>query len=174
MFCLLFWFVQINKWWNEQNDGVKVFAGIALINGLVFLAWKVPSLQSFMVRYFASAPTGSMIINFVFILFYFITISHRITALSSHDSISFQSQKFCSSQYQHVGFVFTDIISSIWFWKGTVFSLLFKFRWVRLFLTKFKLAKYHFILGVVSSFTSYLHKIITKTYPLSLGAVNIC
>ncbi|KAG0702683.1 Presenilins-associated rhomboid-like protein, mitochondrial [Chionoecetes opilio] len=48
----------INSWWNELNDGQKVFWPICLVNGIVFACWHHPGLQSTMFRYFCSNPAA--------------------------------------------------------------------------------------------------------------------
>jgi len=43
---------QLNQWWNSKSEGFKLFSAIALVNGIVFIGWKVPRLQNFMLKYF--------------------------------------------------------------------------------------------------------------------------
>lgn len=47
---------QINKWWNELHEGHKVAAVIIGMNVLVFSAWQIKGLQTFMIKWFASTP----------------------------------------------------------------------------------------------------------------------
>ncbi|CAH2068534.1 unnamed protein product, partial [Iphiclides podalirius] len=51
----------ISKWWNSLRPSEKVFYPILAANLLVFSAWRVKSLQPFMVKYFCSNPSGSAI-----------------------------------------------------------------------------------------------------------------
>ncbi|XP_068628270.1 presenilins-associated rhomboid-like protein, mitochondrial [Battus philenor] len=50
---------QITKWWNSLRPSDKVFYPILAANLLVFGAWRVKSLQPFMIKYFCSNPSGS-------------------------------------------------------------------------------------------------------------------
>ncbi|CAG0901380.1 unnamed protein product [Darwinula stevensoni] len=52
------WRRGLNEWWSGLTPGQRVFWPIAFANGLVFLAWRVPSLQPAMIRYFTSSPTS--------------------------------------------------------------------------------------------------------------------
>ena len=47
---------QINKWWNELHEGRKVAAVIIGMNLIVFGAWQLKGLQTFMVKWFTSTP----------------------------------------------------------------------------------------------------------------------
>lgn len=47
-----------NKWWNELNEGQRVFWPICLINAVVFACWHHPALQPTMFRYFCSNPAA--------------------------------------------------------------------------------------------------------------------
>lgn len=47
------------NYWNKLTPGERIFAPICLINILVFLAWRIPRLQPFMLKYFCSNPGGS-------------------------------------------------------------------------------------------------------------------
>ena len=48
----------LDRWWNSLAPGERVFAPILFANVLVFAAWKVPSLQATMLRYFACNPAA--------------------------------------------------------------------------------------------------------------------
>ncbi|XP_066929719.1 presenilin-associated rhomboid-like protein, mitochondrial [Clytia hemisphaerica] len=47
---------QINKWWNGLHEGHKVAGVIIGMNLLVFSAWQLKGLRSFMVKWFTSTP----------------------------------------------------------------------------------------------------------------------
>ncbi|CAL1298123.1 unnamed protein product [Larinioides sclopetarius] len=47
---------QINAWWNAQSEGEKVAMAILGINLCVFLFWRIPVLQPFMMKYFCASP----------------------------------------------------------------------------------------------------------------------
>uniref|UniRef100_S4RWW2 rhomboid protease n=1 Tax=Petromyzon marinus TaxID=7757 RepID=S4RWW2_PETMA len=49
---------QINQWWNSLSEGGRTVAGIIAINVLVFGMWRVPALQSSMMRFFMSNPAA--------------------------------------------------------------------------------------------------------------------
>jgi len=49
----------MRQWWAAQSDGEKLFWPIAGLNMLVFAAWRVPGLQSTMIKWFTSNPAGS-------------------------------------------------------------------------------------------------------------------
>lgn len=49
----------MRQWWASQSDGEKLFWPIAGLNLLVFAAWRVPGLQSTMIKWFTSNPAGS-------------------------------------------------------------------------------------------------------------------
>ncbi|CAG4925514.1 presenilins-associated rhomboid-like protein, mitochondrial [Colias croceus] len=51
----------ITKWWKSLKTNEKVFYPILAANLLVFGAWRVKSLQPFMIRYFCSSPSGSSV-----------------------------------------------------------------------------------------------------------------
>lgn len=44
-------------WNNELTEGQRIFVPILALNVLVFAAWRLPSLQPTMIRYFTSSPT---------------------------------------------------------------------------------------------------------------------
>lgn len=47
------------KWWKEQSDSQKLVIAIAFINALVFIGWKVPSMRSYMNKYFTCSAVKS-------------------------------------------------------------------------------------------------------------------
>ncbi|VVC92512.1 unnamed protein product [Leptidea sinapis] len=49
---------QVKKWWNSLKTTEKVFYPILAANILVFGAWRVKSMQPFMIKYFCSNPSG--------------------------------------------------------------------------------------------------------------------
>ena len=52
------WRRDLNHWWYSLSDGDRVFWPICLLNGAVFLAWRVPAWQTFMTRWFMCNPAG--------------------------------------------------------------------------------------------------------------------
>jgi len=48
----------LNKWWNELNDGEKMFWPLCLINVFVYGCWQNPALQRTMLRFFVSNPAA--------------------------------------------------------------------------------------------------------------------
>ncbi|XP_067013826.1 presenilin-associated rhomboid-like protein, mitochondrial [Anabrus simplex] len=55
------WRQQLNTWWNGLTEGQRLFFPICFANCMVFLAWRVPHLQSTMVRYFCSNPASKIL-----------------------------------------------------------------------------------------------------------------
>ncbi|CAH4015167.1 unnamed protein product [Pieris brassicae] len=51
----------IRQWWDSLRTNEKVFYPILAANLLVFGAWRVRALQTFMIRYFCSNPSGSAV-----------------------------------------------------------------------------------------------------------------
>ncbi|XP_036944048.1 presenilins-associated rhomboid-like protein, mitochondrial [Acanthopagrus latus] len=49
---------EINQWWQSLSEGQRTVTGIIAANALVFLCWRVPSLQRSMIRYFAADPAS--------------------------------------------------------------------------------------------------------------------
>ena len=47
---------EMRQWWSKLEEGEKMFWPICFLNVVVFAAWKVPALQSFMLKWFASNP----------------------------------------------------------------------------------------------------------------------
>jgi len=50
---------KINNYWNRLTIGQKTVFAIAGLNTLVFLAWRLPSAQRIMMKYFTGNPFGS-------------------------------------------------------------------------------------------------------------------
>ncbi|XP_015780017.1 PREDICTED: presenilins-associated rhomboid-like protein, mitochondrial [Acropora digitifera] len=49
----------LNKWWNSLPGGSKTAAVIIFLNTTVFLLWRLPNLQHFMMKWFTmSASSG--------------------------------------------------------------------------------------------------------------------
>lgn len=46
----------INLWWNSLSDGHKLVSGIIAVNVGVFLMWRLPAFQPFMLKYFSASP----------------------------------------------------------------------------------------------------------------------
>lgn len=53
------WRQELNNLWNSLTEGQKIFAPICLFNCLVFLAWRIPSWQPAMMKYFCSNLASS-------------------------------------------------------------------------------------------------------------------
>jgi len=49
---------EVRKWWSNLDDGKKLFWPLCGINIVVFLAWRIPGLQPFMMRWFMSNPSS--------------------------------------------------------------------------------------------------------------------
>ncbi|PSN32127.1 Presenilins-associated rhomboid-like protein [Blattella germanica] len=125
------WRNRVNNWWNSLNEGQKLFFPICFANCLVFLAWRVPSLQGTMVRYFCSNP-ASRVVCWPMVLS---TFSH------------YSAFHLLANMYVLYSFS-----------SGAVASL-GKEQFLGLYISA----------GVISSMTSYLHKVFSKP-GLSLGA----
>lgn len=52
---------EVKNWWNNLTSGERLFVPICGLNILVFLAWRVPPLQGFMMKYFCSNPASSKV-----------------------------------------------------------------------------------------------------------------
>lgn len=52
---------EVNNWWCGLTPGEKVFVPICGLNILVFLAWRIPRFQPFMLNYFCSNPASSKV-----------------------------------------------------------------------------------------------------------------
>ena len=53
------WRRRLNRLWNEElSEGQRVFAPICAANVAVFLAWRLPGLRPFMLRWFACNPAS--------------------------------------------------------------------------------------------------------------------
>ncbi|XP_076658950.1 rhomboid family intramembrane serine protease rho-7 [Halictus rubicundus] len=55
------WRHDMEIWWKNLSDGEKVFAPICFLNILVFLAWRIPKLQTVMLKYFCTNPESRII-----------------------------------------------------------------------------------------------------------------
>lgn len=53
------WRKDMEKWWRSLTDGQRMFIPICFFNVLVFLAWRVRSLQPTMLQYFSTSPAAS-------------------------------------------------------------------------------------------------------------------
>ncbi|XP_078103349.1 presenilin-associated rhomboid-like protein, mitochondrial [Sander vitreus] len=49
---------EINQWWNSLSEGQRTVTGIIAANVIVFLCWRVPSLQRSMIKYFTANPAS--------------------------------------------------------------------------------------------------------------------
>lgn len=122
----------IRRWWNSLRESEKVFYPILALNVLVFGAWKIRSLQPFMVKYFCSNPSGSakclpMVLS---------TFSHYSTL------------HLAANMYVLYSFMPAAVTS------------LGKEQFVAMYLSA----------GVISSFASFLYKVMVNQPGLSLGA----
>ncbi|XP_045760919.1 presenilins-associated rhomboid-like protein, mitochondrial [Maniola jurtina] len=122
----------LKKWWMSLRESEKVFYPILAANVLVFGAWRVRSLQPFMIKYFCSNPSGSakclpMVLS---------TFSHYSTL------------HLAANMYVLHSFMPAAIAS------------LGKEQFVAMYLSA----------GVISSFTSFLYKVMLSQPGLSLGA----
>ncbi|XP_046393870.1 presenilins-associated rhomboid-like protein, mitochondrial [Ischnura elegans] len=126
------WRREINAWWNGLTEGQRLFYPICLANCFVFLAWRVPSFQTTMVKYFCSNPC-SRVLCWPMLLS---TFSH------------YSALHLVANMY---------VLHS--FSTGAVASL-----------GKEQFLGFYLSAGVISSFTSYLHKVSIASNSLSLGA----
>ena len=55
------WREEVRKWWEGLGDGEKLFWPICGLNVLVWAGWKVPALQSTMMKWFMSNPASKAI-----------------------------------------------------------------------------------------------------------------
>ncbi|KYN28021.1 Presenilins-associated rhomboid-like protein, mitochondrial [Trachymyrmex cornetzi] len=53
------WKSEMESWWQNLTEGQKMFVPICFINAVIFLVWRVPTLQKTMVRYFCANPASS-------------------------------------------------------------------------------------------------------------------
>lgn len=51
-------FKEVKAWWSGLTEGERIFAPICALNILVFLAWRVPKFQPYMLKYFCSNPAS--------------------------------------------------------------------------------------------------------------------
>lgn len=122
----------IKTWWSSLRDSEKIFYPILAANVLVFGAWRVRTLQPYMVKYFCSNPSGRakclpMVLS---------TFSHYSTL------------HLAANMYVLYSFMPAAVAS------------LGKEQFVAMYLSA----------GVVSSFASFLYKVLLNQPGLSLGA----
>lgn len=122
----------IKTWWSSLRDSEKIFYPILAANVLVFGAWRVRTLQPYMVKYFCSNPSGQakclpMVLS---------TFSHYSTL------------HLAANMYVLYSFMPAAVAS------------LGKEQFVAMYLSA----------GVVSSFASFLYKVLLNQPGLSLGA----
>ncbi|XP_031828947.1 rhomboid family intramembrane serine protease rho-7 isoform X2 [Nomia melanderi] len=55
------WRRDMEDWWKDLTEGERIFAPICFLNGIVFLAWRIPKFQKTMMQYFSSNPTSGAI-----------------------------------------------------------------------------------------------------------------
>ena len=76
------------EWWNTTNPSFKLFVGIATINVLVFIGWKVPRFQPFMAKHFMTNTTISKFcISFSLLIF----VYFRAIEVLANAFVDFQS-----------------------------------------------------------------------------------
>lgn len=122
----------IKKWWNSLKDSEKVFYPILATNVLVFGAWRVRSLQPYMVKYFCSNPSGRAI------------CLPMILSTFSH----YSALHLAANMYVLYSFMPAAIAS----------------------LGKEQFTAMYLSAGVISSFASFLFKVVANQPGLSLGA----
>lgn len=47
---------KMSTWWNNQTEGQKVASVIIAMNVFVFMLWRIPAIETFMVKYFLCSP----------------------------------------------------------------------------------------------------------------------
>ena len=52
------WREEMRQWWAGLTDGQRLFWPLCGANLLVFAGWRVPALQSFMMKWFTCGPSG--------------------------------------------------------------------------------------------------------------------
>ncbi|GAB1601128.1 presenilins-associated rhomboid-like protein, mitochondrial [Argonauta hians] len=82
----------MNVWWNGLSEGQKCVVGIIAANILVFLAWRIPSANYTMVKYFSSnpisaAPCWSMVLS-AFSQYSFLHLFTNMYVLWSFSNVS--------------------------------------------------------------------------------------
>lgn len=122
----------IKKWWNSLKDSEKVFYPILAANVLVFGAWRIRTLQPFMVKYFCSNPSGSA------------SCLPMVLSTFSH----YSAFHLAANMYVLYSFMPAAIAS------------LGKEQFTALYLSA----------GVISSFSSFVYKVLLNQPGLSLGA----
>lgn len=127
-------FKEVRSWWQSLSKGERVFIPICAANVLVFLAWRVPRLQPFMLRYFCSNPASKSV-----------CLPMLLSTFSHYSGLHLLANMYVLHSFS----------------TGAVHAL-GQEQFTALYLSA----------GVISSFTSYIYKIITKQPGLSLGAVR--
>lgn len=122
----------LTKWWRSLRDSEKVFYPILAANLLVFGAWRVRSLQPYMIKYFCSNPSGS---------------SRCLPMLLSTFS-HYSAMHLAANMYVLYSFMPAAVAS------------LGKEQFVAMYLSA----------GVISSFASFVYKVLLNQPGLSLGA----
>ncbi|CAD7077445.1 unnamed protein product [Hermetia illucens] len=122
----------VREWWNTLSPGERVFVPICAINLAIFGLWKVPQLNSFMMRYFCSNPAARAVC--------------WPMVLSTFSHYSFLH--LLANMYVLHSFI------------GAAVNAVGREQFLGLYLSA----------GVLSSFTSYAYKVLTKQMGPSLGA----
>jgi len=132
------WRQKLNKFWNQfiqtymPHDGQKVAAGIFSINMAVFLLWRFPFLQTFMMKYFASNPAAKQ------------------------NCLPMLLSAFSHIGPMHLAFNMIALSSFV----PTLVDIMGKEHFLGVYLTG----------AVISSYSSYLFRVISKTPGVSVGA----
>ncbi|XP_001605844.1 presenilins-associated rhomboid-like protein, mitochondrial [Nasonia vitripennis] len=54
------WRAQTRDWWSNLSEGERMWYFICFANVLVFLAWRIPTWQPIMLKYFSTNPASSV------------------------------------------------------------------------------------------------------------------
>ncbi|XP_072936087.1 presenilin-associated rhomboid-like protein, mitochondrial [Epargyreus clarus] len=122
----------IQKWWNSLRSSEKVFYPILAANVLVFGAWRVRSLQPFMVKYFCSNPSGRAK-----------CLPMVLSTFSHHSALHLAANMYVLYSFMPAAVAFLG-----------------KEQFVAMYMSA----------GVISSFASFLYKVMLNQPGLSLGA----
>ncbi|XP_049887306.1 presenilins-associated rhomboid-like protein, mitochondrial [Pectinophora gossypiella] len=122
----------LKKWWNSLKESEKVFYPILAANVIVFGAWRVRSLQPFMVKYFCSNPAGSKV-----------CMPMILSAFSHYSALHLAANMYV-----------------LYSFMPAALAALGKEQFVAMYLSG----------GVISSFASFLYKVMVNQPGLSLGA----
>ncbi|KAL4608391.1 presenilins-associated rhomboid-like protein, mitochondrial [Arapaima gigas] len=151
---------QVNQWWNSLSEGQRTVTGIIAANVLVFCCWRIPSLQRSMIKYFTSNPASSTL------------CSPMVLSAFSHYSL------FHMAANMYV----------LWSFSSSIVSLLGREQFVAMYLSAgncsrstcvsenvterdcFPSSSVCCLLGVTSTFVSYVCKTATGRIGPSLGA----